>query len=87
MKTDKRWDKWMYSSAPSWAGYLMYALLALGVMLTYKYWDGKSMTVWSTVLLDCTFDGKIYDFYEVIHQNHYGSSQWNCGFNYLALIP
>lgn len=74
-------------STPNWVEYLMYALLAFGVMLTYKYWDGKSMTVWSTVLLDCTFDGKIYDFYEMIHQNNYGSSQWNCGFNYLALIP
>lgn len=88
MKTGKLLDRCKINiSTPNWMEYLIYSLLAFGMMLTYKYWDGKSMTVWSTVLLDCTFDGRLYDFYDVIHQNLHEGPQWYCGYNYLMLIP
>ncbi|MDE6851177.1 MAG: hypothetical protein K2J67_01640 [Lachnospiraceae bacterium] len=88
MMTGKLRDRFkINTSTPNWMEYLMYSLLAFGMMLTYKYWDGKSMTVWSTVLLDCTFDGRLYDFYEVIHQNLHEAPHEYCGYNYLMLIP
>lgn len=72
---------------PNWLEYFFYALLALGVMLFYKYWDFKSLTVWSTSILDCIVDGNLYDYYSVIHTNAYGAPHEYCGFNYLSLIP
>lgn len=76
-------------STPNWIEYLSCFLLAFGMMLTYKYWDGKSLTVWSTALLDCIYDGRLYDFYDIVHlnQNIYGSMHEYCGYNYLILVP
>lgn len=88
MKTEKRWSRFKINiTTPNWIEYAIYAVLALVVMLFYKYWDGKSLTVWSTVLWDCVYDGNIYDYYAVVHQNLNGAPQWYCGYNYLVLIP
>lgn len=88
MKAGKPWDKLKINIAtPNWIEYLVYAILAFSAMLFYKYWDGKSLTVWSTVLLDCLVDGNIYNFYDIVHQNVYGASHLYCGYNYLVLIP
>lgn len=75
------------TKSPNWLEYL-FPLLLWGVWLfIYSYYDFKTLTIWSTTLLDCLVDGKLYDFYAVANENIYGLYHEYCGYNYLALIP
>lgn len=72
---------------PNWLEYLFIVVVWVVWMLLYEYVDFKSLTIWSTSLLDCLVDGELYNYYEVVHANQYGSPHQYCGYNYLVLIP
>ncbi len=81
--------KWLNlrTVGPNWLEYAVFAGVALIYMLTYKYWDFKSLTVWSTSILDCLVDGNLNEYYRVVHTNVYGAPHPYLGYNYLVLIP
>lgn len=77
----------LWQSSPTWIEYGVYACLAFFLILIYNYYDFKSLTIWSTNILDCLVDGKLGSYYQVTHENVYGAEHNYLGFNYLVLIP
>lgn len=74
-------------SGPNWLEYLFPVLLWGIWMILYSYIDLRSLTIWSTTLLDCLVDGNLYDFYEIVHENIHGTPHQYCGYNYISIIP
>lgn len=77
----------LWQSSPTWIEYGVYACLAFFLILAYNYYDFKSLTIWSTNILDCLIDGKLGSYYQVTYENVYGAPHGYLGFNYLVLIP
>lgn len=71
---------------PNWLEYLFPMVLWVVWLFLYAYEDFKTLTIWSTTFLDCLADGKLYDYYAVVHENIYGLYHEYCGYNYLAVI-
>lgn len=81
-------DFWkLHTKNPCWIEYLIPAVLWGIWLILYSYIDTNSLTIWSTTLLDSLVDGRIYEFYEVVHENAHGLYHEYCGFNFIALIP
>lgn len=74
-------------TGPNWLEYLFPVLLWGIWLILYSYIDLRSLTVWSTTLLDCLVDGNLYDFYEIVHENIHGTPHQYCGYNYISIIP
>lgn len=72
---------------PYWWEYALIAISGFVMLLFYIYWDFETLTVWSTYIWDCLFDGNLYDYYQVVHENVYRAPHAYNGFNYLSLIP
>ena len=74
-------------TTPYWWEYVLIAISGFVMLLLYIYSDFQSLTVWSTYIWDCLFDGNLYDYYQVVHENAYRAIHAYNGFNYLSLIP
>lgn len=72
---------------PNWLEYLFPLLLWIVWMFLYSYIDFRSLTIWSTTLLDCLADGNLYDYYAVVHENIHGVPHDYFCYNYIILIP
>lgn len=72
---------------PNWLEYLFPLLLWILWMFLYSYIDFRSLTIWSTTLLDCLVDGNLYDYYEIVHENIHGVPHDYFCYNYIILIP
>lgn len=72
---------------PNWLEYL-FVLILWGVWIfLYSYIDFRSLTIWSTTLLDCLADGNLYDYYAIVHENIHGVPHEYFCYNYIILIP
>ena len=72
---------------PNWLEYLFPLLLWILWIFLYSYIDFRSLTIWSTTLLDCLVDGNLYDYYEIVHENIHGVPHDYFCYNYIILIP
>ena len=72
---------------PNWLEYLFPLLLWILWMFLYSYIDFRSLTIWSTTLLDCLVDGNLYDYYRIVHENIHGVPHDYFCYNYIILIP
>lgn len=75
------------TTTPNWLEYFFPALLWLVWIFLYSYIDFRSLTIWSTTLLDCLADGNLYDYYEIVHENIHGVPHDYFCYNYIILIP
>lgn len=74
-------------TTPYWWEYSIIFLVSMVMILFYIYWDFKTLTIWSTSILDCIVDGNLYDYYQVVADNVYNVHHSYNGYNYLSLIP
>ena len=72
---------------PNWLEYLFPIMLWAVWIFLYSYIDFRSLTIWSTTLLDCLIDGNLYDYYQIVHENIYGVPHAYFCYNYIILIP
>lgn len=72
---------------PNWLEYMFPALLWLVWLFLYSYIDFRSLTIWSTTLLDCLVDGNLYNYYEIVNENIHGAPHAYFCYNYIILIP
>ena len=72
---------------PNWIEYLFPIVLWGGWIFIYSYIDFRSLTIWSTTLLDCLVDGTLYDYYNIVHENIHGVPHNYFCYNYIILIP
>lgn len=61
--------------------------ISLVMLIAFTYIDLKSLTIWSTDLLDVIVEGRIYDFYEYGAENIYGAPHQYIGCNLFVFIP
>lgn len=72
---------------PNWLEYL-FPIMLWGIwLILYSYVDFRSLTIWSTTLLDCLVDGNLYNYYEIVHENIHGVFHYYFSYNYIILIP
>lgn len=87
-KMNKIMDKLkLNTKEPNWLEYF-FPIVLWGVWIfLYSYIDFRSLTIWSTTLLDCLVDGNLYNYYEIVHENIHGVPHAYFCYNYIILIP
>lgn len=76
-----------FSEKPLIFEWIFICIVSFIMLISFVYVDFRSLTIWSTNLLDVISQGNIRDFYNYSYINEYGAAHNVCGSNIFSVLP